>query len=255
MSLQKWNLTITLSALYLTKTEYRMKTTTPDPTGLQGKASLRKILLYCGILGSLLYTVMMIVIRYEGYSLLSHTVSELSAIGAPTRPLWTWLGIVYQVLMIAFGLGVLLSAGRNRALRVVGWVLLFVSVVVGSLWYFGSMHQREVLAEGGATTSDTIHLILAAATVISNLLIIGFGAAAFGKRFRLYSIITLLVLLVFGILTAMDAPRVQENLPTPWAGLWERINIVAFYQWIVVLAVVLLRDTAGVAAPSRSENP
>ena len=31
------------------------------------------------------------------------------------------------------------------------------------------------------------------------------------------------------------------NLPTPWIGLWERINIIVFLMWVVVLATVLWR--------------
>jgi hypothetical protein len=31
------------------------------------------------------------------------------------------------------------------------------------------------------------------------------------------------------------------NLPTPWIGLWERINISVFLMWVVVLAAYLCR--------------
>jgi hypothetical protein len=47
-----------------------------------------------------------------------------------------------------------------------------------------------------------------------------------------------------GALTFVEAPRLQLNLPTPWIGLWERINISVFLLWIVVLANVLLRTAA-----------
>lgn len=47
-----------------------------------------KALLFCGIASSLLYGAMIGAIRFEGYSHISQTPSELSAIGAPTRSLW-----------------------------------------------------------------------------------------------------------------------------------------------------------------------
>ena len=78
-------------------------------------------------------------------------------------------------------------------------------------------------------------------TVFLMFLAIGFGAAAFGKRFRLYSLATIVVLLVFGGLTFLEAPRLQANLPTPWIGLWERINISVFLLWVVMLGAVLWR--------------
>jgi pimeloyl-ACP methyl ester carboxylesterase len=47
------------------------------------------------------------------------------------------------------------------------------------------------------------------------------------------------VLLAFGALTFLEAPRLGANLPTPWIGLWERINISVFLPWVVVLAAIL----------------
>jgi len=104
------------------------------------------------------------------------------------------------------------------------------------------MHQRDVLAAGGGTPSDTLHQVLGAVTVFLMFLAIGFGATAFGKRFRLYSMITIVVLLVFGGLTFLEAPHLQMNLPTPWIGLWERINITVFLVWMAVVAVLALRQ-------------
>ncbi len=120
-----------------------------------------------------------------------------------------------------------------------GLILAYASL--GFLWPFAAMHQREVLAAGGGTLSDTMHVVLGGVTVFLMFLAIGFGALAFGKRFRLYSIASIVVLLAFGALTFLDAPRLQANLPTPWIGLWERINISVFLLWVVVLATVLLR--------------
>jgi hypothetical protein len=200
----------------------------------------RKALLVCGIASSMLYALMIWGIRYEGYSLVSQAPSELTAIGAPTQALWARLGWIYTVLITAFGVGVVKAAGRNRAVRIVGGLTLAYASL-GLLWPFAAMQQREVLAAGGGTLGDTLHVVLGAVTVFLMFLAIGFGAAAFGKRFRMYSIVTIVVLLVFGGLTFLEAPRLQANLATPWIGLWERINITVFLLWIVVLASVLWR--------------
>lgn len=73
-----------------------------------GRSMVRDLSLICGILSSLLYVAMNVFIpmQWEGYSFASGIVSELSAIDAPTRPLWVPLGIAYGVLMTAFGFGV-----------------------------------------------------------------------------------------------------------------------------------------------------
>ena len=205
-----------------------------------GDETWRKALLVCGVASSLLYALMIWGIRYEGYNSISQVPSEVAAIGAPTRALWAGLGWIYTVLVTAFGAGVWKSGGGNRALRLVGGFIL-MHASLGLLWPFAPMHQREVLAAGGGTPTDTLHQVLAAATVFLMFLAIGFGATAFGKRFRLYSIVTIVVLLVFGGLTFLEAPRLQANLPTPWIGLWERINISVFLLWVVMLGAVLWR--------------
>ena len=76
----------------------------------------RQALLVCGILSSLLYIAMTVLVamQWEGYSSASQTISELSAIGAPTRSLWVLPAAVYTVLVTAFGWGVWKSAGRIR---------------------------------------------------------------------------------------------------------------------------------------------
>jgi len=198
-----------------------------------------KILLICGILSSLLYTALNVFVPmlYEGYSSVSQTISELSAIGAPTRTLWIVLSIPYTLLVTAFGWGVWTSAKRNRPLRVVGG-LLIVYGIIGIAWPFAPMHLRG----DEFTLTDIMHIVLASVTVLLMFLAIGFGAAVFGKRFRYYSIATMLILFAFGVLTGLDGPRIAANLPTPWVGVWERINIGVFLLWIVVLAIALLRE-------------
>ena len=204
---------------------------------------LRKTLLVCGILSSMLYAAMMVFValQWPGYSSASQTISELSAIGAPTRSLRLLPGAVYTVLVTAFGWGVWKSAGRIRALRIAGGLIVGYGSL-GLLWPFAPMHLRDALPAGGSTLSDTLHIALSSVTVLLMLLAIGFGGAAFDNRFRTYSLATLVTLLTCGALTFFDAPRVAANLPTPWIGIWERINVGVFLLWVVVLATVLLRE-------------
>lgn len=209
---------------------------------------LRKGALWCGIVSSVLYLAVNIIVptQWEGYDHLSRVPSELSAIGAPTRALWTVLATPYTFLMLAFGWGVWKSSVGIRRLRVVG-VMLLLYGGLGFLWPFAPMHLRETLAAGGGTFSDTMHLILGAVTNVLYLLSLAIAATAFGRGFRIYSIVTFIVTLVFGALTFMESPGLGTNSPTPTIGLWERIDIGVFLVWVVVLAVKLLparNDTA-----------
>lgn len=211
------------------------------------------VLLLCGIFASLLYVAMNVFIplQWQGYRFASRVISELSAIDAPTRPLWVPLGIVYALLMMAFGYGIWVSALRNRPLRVAGALILVYSTI-GLFW--PPMHQREVVAAGGGTLTDTLHIVWSAAWVAFMLAAIAFAAAGLGKRFRLYSIATLVVLLAFGVLTGLDAPKLSTNLPTPLIGVWERIQIGVVVLWDIVLAIALLRMKA-TATPAARTSP
>jgi hypothetical protein len=102
---------------------------------------------------------------------------------------------------------------------------------------FTPMHMRG--QEGSLT--DTMHIIVTIVTSVMIMLAIGFGAAALGKRFRLYSIVTLLTMAVFGALAGLQGDEIAANEPTPWHGVYERIDIGGYLLWMAVLAMVLLR--------------
>jgi hypothetical protein len=201
---------------------------------------VKKALFLTGLLASVYYIAINIFVglQYEGYSFASYTVSELSAIGAPTRMLWVMLMIIYTLLMIAFGWALVKQGEKGQRLHTAGF-LLIISAVIGLAW--PPMHQRQVLAAGGGTVTDTLHIAFTIVAVIFMLLIIGFCAASLGKSFRLYSIITVLMLLAFGILTSLDAPRMEKDLSTPMIGVWERISMASYMVWIGVLSVILFK--------------
>ena len=218
-----------------------------SPTGILARTSTRRSLLICGIVASVLYVLMVAFVPmfWDEYSSKTFTVSELSAIDAPTRPLWFPLGILYTVLMIAFAYGVVLSANDRRTVRITGIALLINGVF--SI-YWPPMHLRGE----EPTLTDSLHIVWSVITVALMLIAILYGAKSFGKSFRNYSIVTLVILMISGILTGLEAPGIPTNSPTPMIGVWERISIGAFYLWMAVFSVTLLRTTH--TAGSRSRN-
>lgn len=193
--------------------------------------SPRRALLFCGILSSLLYLALDLaaLLRYPGYDFFSQTISELSAIGAPSQSFIVLLGHGYTVLIIAFGLGIWLSAGDKRALRVAG-ALFVAEAAFGVFW--PPMHMRGA----GVTLTDTLHIVWTAGWLALTITALGFASTAFGKPFLYYTLATIAIMLLFGTLTGLQGSRIPENLPTPWAGVTERIAIGAFLLWIVIFA-------------------
>src|SRR5687767_3917385 len=120
---------------------------------------MRRMLLACGVVSSLLYVAMnvLVALQWTDYNSASQTVSELSAVGAPTRALWVALGIPYTLLVAAFGWGVFAAAGGNRPLRLAGG-LMCVYGVIGLGWPLAPMRLRDTLAAGGGSLTDTFHI-------------------------------------------------------------------------------------------------
>jgi hypothetical protein len=201
---------------------------------------MRKGLLICGILSMLWYVAINIVVpmHYAGYDSASLTVSELSAIGAPTRTLWVVLCIFYSILFIAFGMGIWFSANENRHLQVVSVVIL-IDAILG--FVLASDAPTRSHCSRGGTLTDTLHLIWAFVHLGLMLLMLGFGAVVFGKSFRAFTGIIVLTFIVFGILTTRESMGIEANLPTPNAGTWERVNIGAYMLWVIIFAIMLMR--------------
>lgn len=200
---------------------------------------LKHGLLLCGVLSSVLYVGFDIFAasRYPGYNYTSQTISELFGREAPTRTIELLFGPVYAVLVLAFALGTWMSSGGRRSLQLAASALVvFALINQVNLAYF-PLHMRG--AEHTAT--DTMHVIFTAVTGLLMLLVVFFGAIHYGTHFRLYSTITVILLLVFGSLAGIDGPKLHTNEPTPWMGIAERINVYAYMLWVIVFAVRLFR--------------
>ena len=109
-----------------------------------------------------------------------------------------------------------------------------------ALWAvpFASMNIRGA----ARSLTDTLHLVDGATAGLLLVIAIGFAAASFGMRFRLYSIATVLVVLAFAAWAGMDGPRIAADLATPWVGIKERISVYAYQLWLIVLALTLMHD-------------
>jgi hypothetical membrane protein len=230
---------------------------TPAPPALRESASRRRtrarmILLGCGILSGVLYfagDVLMSAV-YPGYSSLHRTVSELNAIGAPTRDLSIAFGLAGYLLLIPFGAGVWQSAAGNRRLRVAGVALAMLGI--SGLWGVTLASMQPPGTEQPAS-----HAVSAIVGLLLLVTAIAFSASALGKRFRLYSVATIVVMLAFAGWAAMDATRIEEGLATPWVGVKERISFYSWHLWFIVLALVLLRQrrAANAEAGNREGMP
>jgi hypothetical protein len=175
------------------------------------------------------------------YNRIDQAVSELSATGAPTRRFLVRMLPAFAGLAVAYGIGVCKAARGRRSLRAAGLVLLATGAT-NVAWLPLPMSARGAIARGEASSSDTGHLILSGLTVAEILALLGAGSGAFGSLFRMYSLGSAAVVLLSGALTARQASHLANGQPTPGMGLYERISIGAWLQWMAVLATILLRE-------------
>jgi hypothetical membrane protein len=206
---------------------------------------LRRVLLACGVASTALYALADLLggLSYPGYDFSSQAISELTAIGAPSRPLVVGLLFLYNVLVLLFGLGVLREAiaGPRLPLRITAGLLLVYAILglaIGLFWSASfSMQQRGA----GSLTTDAPHIIITAVMVLLLLGAIATGSFGFDRRFRLYSFATIVTVLVFGAWTSRFAPRIAAGEATPGLGILERIDVYTAMLWIAVLGGKLSR--------------
>jgi hypothetical protein len=218
-----------------------------------------QMLLALGVVAPIYYAVVNEVVgalRYPGYDPIARPVSELTATYAPTRPILVPLLVIFDLLIIPFWIAVWRAAPANRALRLTSGLMLAFRALALLAFPF-PMVADEVL---GANTIHTV--IWGVLTPLLMLAGIGASAAAFGKRFRVYAILTLVVLVAFSGLAGVQAAQVTAGEPVRWFGITERALIGIWLQWVAVLAIVLLRTqesgpniASATGDPERRELP
>ena len=203
--------------------------------------SFPRFLLICGILAAPIFILTDIIaatLIYPGYDYSAQQVSELSAIGAPSRDFWMIMGYPYNLLTLAFAGGIWLAAGRRTGLKVTA-ALIVLFAANSFLWgWIAPMHMRGTRF----TETDTRHIAFAVSAVVLMVGFITAGALALGRKFRIYSGITVAGMLTAGGIVSTQIAAIAANQPTPWMGLVERVSVYSPMIWMLVLAIVLLRE-------------
>jgi hypothetical protein len=190
----------------------------------------QKNLLFLGVIAPILFiaTDLLAGAFFGNYNFVNQSISELSAVGAPTRAFVVSLNFVYNVFLIIFSLSVWGSSVHSRSLSV-----LIGSLIGNALFaVLGSFFPINP-GKNMSAPSNTMNVAIMGISFILLLLAILFGAIAYKNWFRLYSLGTLfafLVLTVFGL-----------SQSTPHVGAQERTISYGCLLWVAVLAVVNIR--------------
>lgn len=204
-------------------------------SSIGGTGIIQKLLLGCGILAPLIYfgTDILAGKLLKGYNFAAQSMGELVAAGSPVRTIVVWLTTIAGLLLIVFGMGIWRETAG--ALPRIVAVLLMVNAAAGiiaNIFFPATYGVRPVFASTG--------VLISFVSVLSFVLAIIAGAAAFSGWFRLFSIAipaAYIILAVFRFLTAGSGSGTASGT---LIGIQERTMSYTFLVWLVVLAVYLL---------------
>ncbi|HEX3206385.1 MAG TPA: DUF998 domain-containing protein [Propionibacteriaceae bacterium] len=197
---------------------------------------MNKVLLMAGIAAVVVYVIgdLLSSLLYDGYSYIDQWISELSAFGSPVRPLMVTVILIHDVLLVAFGVGVL-RVSRRKSLSWVGGLLIAIGVSGLPTHTVWAMSSRNM--ESGF--NDTMHATLSVVFGVLLIAAMALSAVAYPGWFRVYSLATIAVVIGFGMASSFAIQGIEQT-DTPWAGGFERINAYAYFAWLIVLAVTVM---------------
>lgn len=175
-----------------------------------------------------------------GYSHLYNTISELTASNLPKDPIIYTSFAAYNISLVLFGVG--LHATPHIVGTLKGRIGALLFMAIGWLGIAMLLFTRDPRT-GPITTSGQVHLILGGTTsllTMITMIVLGWTLRA---QFELptmgwYSLISFALVLILGGVTGIT---VTTNAQV--GGLFERLTMGAFLQWVFVVAIVLLRES------------
>ncbi|OGF44709.1 MAG: hypothetical protein A2231_05135, partial [Candidatus Firestonebacteria bacterium RIFOXYA2_FULL_40_8] len=199
------------------------------------KVPVRMKIVYAvaGILAPLVYTGFVLAGGFlrPDYAPLSHTISTLVQTDAPNKVILRAGFIFSNICLMLFGYG-LFSISRNIRKKYRSWsgLALIGAGITGILIIIFPKDPENIRM---TLTGFTHHFFIAilAVFVIVSTLFFEFGENH-NKKLRNYSKISLYFMLGFALVTVVAGLTGYY-----YAGLFERISIAAYLQWVLVIAI------------------
>ena len=203
----------------------------------------RKTYYLCGMLFPAIYVFMALLggALQPGYNHITDTVGELVAPGAPNKLLLGVLHIAHAVTGVLWGIGVwqfVRDSGHSSRLGLIG---AGVIIATGVVTFFSATIFPQDAWGTPLTFPGLVHLILVLGVLlllsIVSMLLIGFWLrrARIFPGFGTYSFMMVGAVVLLGILRA-------TSMGGPYAGLSERMAVLAGFLWTFMLALGMYRQ-------------
>jgi len=198
----------------------------------------QRVLILAGVSGPIIYTLNVVLggIVTPNYSHIRNAVSELTQRGAPNIVVLSVPFVLSALLLLLFGIAIMMRYQAQSRRVYAGGVMIVVYSLFAAL--LATIFPQDPIG-GESTFPGTMHLVvagLAAFVIMGLILLIGLGMdqpRRPWRQFKLYSIITVILVFVFGAATPLLIMNKIEIL-----GLFERLTQLAYLQWFVVFALI-----------------
>jgi len=203
------------------------------------KLTLSDAFMLSGMLAIVFYVVHVVIggMKWKGYSHLQQPISDLTATGATNRKMMLMLTTIYGFLALLFAVSfTILKSSEHHSLVFCGGISFILLHLVSVLYPLFPQDLPGVRI----TFKGRMHILITALIVPFTILtpfLIGFGLITESQwhTFGLYSIITGILILVFGGTTAIFYAK-----KLPYFGLVERLNIGTLQVWTFVFSLELV---------------
>lgn len=191
---------------------------------------MKNVFAICGLLAGFLFIGgdLLGVALWKGYKILFQSISELTATGAPTRPVVLPIFLLSHLLLVAFGFAIWEAAGENAGMKVLSVLVIGngLSSVIAALFPM-TLGRTARLSDPGAALGAISVVLMVAALIVA--------AIATDGWVRWLSI---------GVVAAFAALTVVGLTlqATPHIGLQERVMSYGWLIWVGIVAIALLRS-------------
>lgn len=208
----------------------------------QTKSISSLVLAWAGLLASGLFVIIVAVgiATTPGFNAVDQVISTLYESGSPNGGVYQVSFIVYNILLMTFGVAVALRARSMEGRKLTGKLAGFTLVLTSIAGIIDDLNPQDRI---GAipTATGILHWQSTAVAFILMVLSIGLITAWFWRRpglrgFAVYSLATLGIVIASGF---VGGAAMSGNWP--YMGIYETITMICFLVWLAILSMILTR--------------
>jgi len=197
-----------------------------------------RLLAICGIIGPILYTIVVFTLGVlrPGYCHRAQFLSELGEAGAPNAIIMNTAGfLLLGILLIAFAFGLHRGINEGKGSKIGPALIAWEGGGYVAVAFFPCDPGCVPVSFSGMMHAWISWIFLGAGEILAPFFIAKrFKNDSRWKKYRLYTLATGVVLVVFGVMFAF-------NMIKGWTGAIQRIEAGMSLLWVEIMAIKLLR--------------